>query len=89
VYNTGTFVMLGGVIVGNIAWDRGGGVYNERGTFNREGGVVLGNIDLIGIGVCATAVVVGTLLFISNKIFRRVSKKNLNQYHPLKTATTC
>ena len=37
-----TFTMLGGIISGNNAFGRGGGIYLDGGTFNKTGGIVYG-----------------------------------------------
>lgn len=49
VYNTGTFNMYGGSIIGNYA-QSGGGVYNA-GTFNMYGGTISDNTSESGGGV--------------------------------------
>ena len=41
----GTFIMNGGEISGNTAYDYGGGVYVGGGIFNKTGGTILGYQD--------------------------------------------
>ena len=54
VYNSGTFTLQSGAIVGNkvifSGEGKGGGIYND-GTFNMEGGIIAGNTAYTGAGI--------------------------------------
>ena len=55
VFNEGTFYFKGGRIYNNIAWNRGGGIYNNGGTVFMSGTALLGSVEVNNVEITSAA----------------------------------
>ena len=55
VFNEGTFYFKGGRIYNNIAWNRGGGIYNNGGTVFMSGSALLGSVEVNNVEITSAA----------------------------------